>query len=768
MNLTRIIAIQCSWSRFWLFFATLWTAGQAARAQDRDRDGLTDSSERGVDRYEVVSGSFSWIEAQIDAERRGGHLATVINDREWGDLKQILGARLFGKNLWLGGTDEGTEGQWRWITGERWSFTNWRTNEPGNASLGNGQGEAENHLMIWGNETEFPDGYRFYWNDATVSGGTLARDGYILERRSWTDPDDPDTDDDGLSDAEETWFSLYQVIETSDGMSWFQAKEDAEARHGHLATINSLAEWNLILSTVGTKESIYNLWLGGTDSVREGRWQWITGEPFAIGRWAEGEPNNSGEEDHLTLCCTEGRWNDLSGHSILRGYLLELGSLVLDPNNPDTDGDQLKDGDELKFWKTDPTHRDTDSDGLSDEAELRLWRTDPRKPDTDEDGLSDPNEVELHHTDPNQLDTDGDGFSDKIEVDRMSNPLVTSSIPGVPAQIRPAVEVEFESEPDVLYIIQAANADGGWQRVGSTIIGAGGRMKRLFSSSHFPKGIWRVALDLHPSREGFAYIPSGTFVMGSPNGEQDRRSDEIEHQATLTRGFWMGKYEVTQQEYSSVLGYNPSRFRNGVEPDWSVAAVGGLPATGGAVTNELQHPVEQVSWNEATNYCAKLTQLARLADLIPEDYEYRLPTEWEWEYACKAGATNAFGFGTAIRQGLANFNTFYEYESSSGVEGKQTNVFLGRTREVGSYAANAFGLYDLHGNVWEWCAGYYGPYPTGKVSDPKAPSEGTQRVFRGGGWNSGGNGCRAANRYPTPAEDSYSSVGFRVVLDRVR
>jgi len=132
-----------------------------------------------------------------------------------------------------------------------------------------------------------------------------------------------------------------------------------------------------------------------------------------------------------------------------------------------------------------------------------------------------------------------------------------------------------------------------------------------------------------PPLKRLAWIPPGTFLMGSPVSEPERGIDETQHSVTLTNGFWMGKYEVTQVEYLSVMGSNPSSFKNGVDA-W-------FGSNGGRVTNELRHPVEGVRWIDATNYCAKLTQRDRAAGLIPADHAYRLPTEAEWEYACRGG-----------------------------------------------------------------------------------------------------------------------------------
>jgi formylglycine-generating enzyme required for sulfatase activity len=261
-------------------------------------------------------------------------------------------------------------------------------------------------------------------------------------------------------------------------------------------------------------------------------------------------------------------------------------------------------------------------------------------------------------------------------------------------------------------------------------------------------------LATNPSPALLVWVPPGTFVIGSPASEARRGSDEVQHTVTLTKGFYMGKYAVTQGQYLAVAGKNPSYFttkdrnRNPISPD-------------------LNRPVEQVSWNDATNYCALLTRSDRVAGRIPSNWWYRLPTEAEWEYACRAGTTTAFHFGSVIHGGMANFNDHEEYEAAIGdIHVASPSVpFLARTTAVGSYAPNAFGLYDMHGNVCEWCEDWYGSYLTGSVTDPQGPTSGSYRVVRGGGWLHLGVDCRSAERDCSDDPTSRSlSIGFRVVL----
>ncbi len=249
------------------------------------------------------------------------------------------------------------------------------------------------------------------------------------------------------------------------------------------------------------------------------------------------------------------------------------------------------------------------------------------------------------------------------------------------------------------------------------------------------------------------WIPPGTFVMGSPTSEAERDANEVQHTVTLTQGFYAGQYPVTQGEYQSVTGVNPSYFTT-------------RDYYGNSISPDTNRPVEQVSWSDATNYCALLTQQQLAAGLLPPGYVFRLPTESEWEYACRAGTTNAFYYTNALHGGMANFYDHYEYDASFGdiLVPNPSVPWLGRTSTVGSYQTNAFGLYDMAGNVWEWCQDWYGAYPSGSVTNPPVPASGSTRIFRGGSWASFGVNCRSAKRGNNiPSLRDYT-VGFRVVL----
>jgi len=221
-------------------------------------------------------------------------------------------------------------------------------------------------------------------------------------------------------------------------------------------------------------------------------------------------------------------------------------------------------------------------------------------------------------------------------------------------------------------------------------------------------------------------VESGTFTMGSPASESGRDSDEVQHAATITKEYWLGKYEVTQGEWSAVMGSAPSNFKG---------------------NNRL--PVEQVSWGDAMAFCQKLTETERSAGRLPEGYVYTLPTEAQWEYACRAGSTAAYA---------GDLDAMAWYDGNSGY----------KTHPAGSKLANAWGFHDMHGNVSEWCSDWYGDYAAGSITDPTGPSQGSFRVLRGGSWGSNASYCRSAGRRRfNPVFRSYR-LGFRLCLAPVR
>jgi formylglycine-generating enzyme required for sulfatase activity len=215
----------------------------------------------------------------------------------------------------------------------------------------------------------------------------------------------------------------------------------------------------------------------------------------------------------------------------------------------------------------------------------------------------------------------------------------------------------------------------------------------------------------------FAWVPAGTFLMGSPAEEEHRRHDEPQHPVTLTRGFHLATRPVTQAQWRAVMGTDPSMFRGD------------------------EHPVENVSWDDCQEFCRRLGE--------KHGGRYRLPTEAEWEYACRAGTAGPFHFGTTLTPGQANFD---------GRDGHG-----GTTTPVGSFPANAWGLHDMHGNVHEWCADWYADYPAGHADDPAGPGTGDARVLRGGSWFSAPWYCRSAYRHWADPATRAGPLGFRLV-----
>ena len=225
-------------------------------------------------------------------------------------------------------------------------------------------------------------------------------------------------------------------------------------------------------------------------------------------------------------------------------------------------------------------------------------------------------------------------------------------------------------------------------------------------------------------------IKAGTFTMGSPEGELGRSSDETQHQVTLTKDYWLGKFEVTQAQYEAIMGKNPSCDKGS------------------------NRPVDYVSWEDAKEFCNKLNE--RYAGKLPTGYRFDLPTEAQWEYACRAGTTTALNNGT-------NLTSEREWSNLNEVGWHFGNYGSNGHKAVGQKRPNNWGLYDMHGNVSEWCRDWYAYY-TGDATDPTGPTDGSARVSRGGSWFDFAKFCRSAYRDDSSPGNRYNRIGFRLAL----
>jgi len=271
-----------------------------------------------------------------------------------------------------------------------------------------------------------------------------------------------------------------------------------------------------------------------------------------------------------------------------------------------------------------------------------------------------------------------------------------------------------------------------WTILGSTGIPLGSNGITDFAAQFSPQKFYRAQRQSPPTN--MVFIGPNTFTMGSPTNEIGHQADEgPQTSVTLSRGFWIGKHEVTQAEYLAVTGENPSGF-----------------------PGDLNRPVESVSWFTASNYCVLLTSQEQAAGRIPLFTHYRLPTEAEWECAARAGTTTRFYYGDDPDLiGLSN----------SGWFGAHNGI---TTHPVGQKEPNAWGLYDMEGNIWEWCQDWYGTYPGGDVTDPQGPDSNPIgfKTIRGGAWESSEFDCRSASRWFEGAHPFIKDfiIGFRVVL----
>jgi formylglycine-generating enzyme required for sulfatase activity len=243
----------------------------------------------------------------------------------------------------------------------------------------------------------------------------------------------------------------------------------------------------------------------------------------------------------------------------------------------------------------------------------------------------------------------------------------------------------------------------------------------------------------------FVRVPRGKFAMGSPASEPNHNPNQQLHDVEITEPFYLGAHEVTQQQFRKIMGSNPSYF--------SATGGGGLQVVG---LDTSRFPVDSVTWLEAVEFCKKL---AAQPKEVAARRTYRLPTEAEWEYACRAGTTTAFSFGKSGTSTQANFDGTQPYG------GAPVGPNLRRTCAVGSYKPNAWGLYDMHGNVREWCGDWFGEnyYRSSPAKGPPGPKDGTARCMRGGDYSFAAYVSRSAFRGYSEPTNRNARFGFRVV-----
>jgi len=267
-------------------------------------------------------------------------------------------------------------------------------------------------------------------------------------------------------------------------------------------------------------------------------------------------------------------------------------------------------------------------------------------------------------------------------------------------------------------------------------------------------------------------IQAGTFTMGSPKSEKHRRDDEVQHKVTISKPFYMGIHEVNQRQFYKLMmpkdyDYKAWQYKRGPIAHGAAFHFRKRPrgiifrddAVGGPMTD--LNPMECITWNRAYEFCRKITEIERKAGRLPEGYVYRLPTEAEWEYACRAGTDGPYNVDIDYTN-IKNLKKFAFYGGA--------NWWVSYTSKCGDHRLpNAWGLYDMHGNVYEWCHDWYGPYEKGKATDPVGPAKGKEKVVRGGCFYLNDDNAhtflRSACRFSLATDiNFYAIVGMRLVL----
>ena len=349
----------------------------------------------------------------------------------------------------------------------------------------------------------------------------------------------------------------------------------------------------------------------------------------------------------------------------------------------------------------------------------------PAPTDSDEDGMPDDWEkrfgLNSSKAADGSRDSDGDGYTNVEEFLNDTDPTISD---------RKALGFDFDS---ILSRVEALNAISRAEiakemRERPANAGTDGSApppsRKMDTRAEADGKSASVVLDKNLALE-LRLIPSGTFMMGSPQDEPERKKDERQHRVTISKPFYLGATPVTAAEYEAVTGKPPS------DGD------GNRPAV--------------VTWPDAVRFCEALSRNT--------GRQFRLPTEAEWEYACRAGTTTPFNTGTNITTKQANFDGKYVYSGGS------PGVYRRESTPVRTFPPNAWGLYDMHGNAYQWCSDWYGPYRTRNAIDPKGPASGKDKVIRGGRYGSGARYIRSAARYSYSANNSSVVFGFRVVME---
>ena len=455
----------------------------------------------------------------------------------------------------------------------------------------------------------------------------------------------------------------------------------------------------------------------------------------------------------------------------------------------DADGDGLSDYRETNLLLTNPNLADSDSDGLNDFAEINTYSTDPNLADSDSDGLNDFAELNTHSTDPNDADSSGDGISDGVLVGLGFDPNTDySNIAQWQADRRQNLRSGAEIAPVVdgaatlQMVLEESDDLSTWSKretidlVVPLVAGEASESFRYSLKGAAAGGGSQPVFPVPSEADQYSLIAAGSFTMGDG---LDGLSDAPVHSVNVS-GFYMGKHEVSWSQWQEVR-------------DWAVSnGYSDLSGIGSGVAGT--HPVQTVNWYDVVKWCNAASERAglppvyrvsnggavyRTGELAPYiDYTqqgYRLPTEAEWEKAARGGSSGKrFLWGDLISHDNANYSangSAYSYDvspySSYTYHPSYNDGSTPYTSPVGSFAGNGYGLYDMSGNVWEWCNDWYGSsyYSSSPGSDPAGPTTGTIRVHRGGSWRRSALNCRVAYRFNNlPADRRGNDNGFRLVL----